>query len=95
MAVGVLTNLQTGSDEYDQVNAIIKPKENPPEGLIVHTAGQRQDGGMRIFDVWESEQVYNSFREERLMPAVKEVLGEIPAEPPDIEIYELHDLVQL
>jgi quinol monooxygenase YgiN len=94
MSVGVITNLQTGSDEYDQVNAIIKPKENPPEGLVVHTAGQRQDGGMRIFDVWESEQAYNSFREERLMPAVKEVLGEIPDEPPDIEIYELHDFIQ-
>ena len=28
------------------------------------------------------------------MPAVKEVLGEIPDEPPDIEIYELHDFVK-
>ena len=95
MAVGVITNLEAGSDQYDQVNAIIKPKENPPEGLVVHTAGQRPDGGMRIFDVWDSEQAYNSFREERLMPAVKEVMGGIPDEPPDIEIYELHDLVKL
>ena len=94
MSVGVITNLGTGSDEYDQVNAIIKPKENPPDGLIVHTAGQRQDGGMRIFDIWESEQAYNTFREDRLMPAVKEVLGEIPDEPPDIEIYELYDFVK-
>ncbi len=94
MAVGVITNLEAGSDQYDQVQAVIKPKENPPEGLIVHTAGQKQDGGMRIFDVWESEQAYTSFREERLMPAVKEVLGEIPDEPPDIEIYELHEVVQ-
>jgi quinol monooxygenase YgiN len=49
---------------------------------------------MRIFDVWDSEQAYSTFREERLMPAVKEVLGGIPDEPPDIEIYELHDLVK-
>jgi quinol monooxygenase YgiN len=93
MPVAVITNLESGPDQYDQINAILKPEENPPEGMVVHTAGQRQDGGMRIVDVWDSEQAYNSFRDERLMPAVKEVLGSIPDEPPDIEIYELHDLI--
>jgi quinol monooxygenase YgiN len=93
MPVAVITNLESGPDQYDQINAILTPEENPPEGMVVHTAGQRQDGGMRIVDVWDSEQAYNSFRDERLMPAVKEVLGSIPDEPPDIEIYELHDLI--
>jgi quinol monooxygenase YgiN len=94
MPVAVITNLQSGAEEYDQITAKINPEENPADGMVVHTAGLRQDGGMRIVDVWESEQAYNTFREQRLMPAVKEVLGEIPAEPPDTEIYELHHLVK-
>jgi hypothetical protein len=61
---------------------------------FVYAAGVRSDGGMRIVDVWESEEAYNGFREARLMPAVKEVLGEVPDQPPDIEIYELHHLVK-
>jgi heme-degrading monooxygenase HmoA len=93
MAVAVITNLQSGVEQYDQITAKINPEEEPADGMIIHTAGLRQDGGMRIFDIWESEEAYNSFREARLMPAVKEVLGEIPAEPPDIEIYELHHVL--
>ena len=94
MPVGEITNLQAGADQYDQISAKVNPEADPPEGMIVHTAGLRQDGGMRIVDVWESEDAYTSFRENRLMPAVKEALGEIPAEPPDVEIYELHDFVK-
>ena len=94
MPVAVITNLEAGSDQYDQVNAKLEPDDNPPEGMIVHAAGQRQDGGMRVFDVWESEEAYNTFREQRLMPAVEEVLGGIPDEPPDIEIYELHHFIK-
>jgi quinol monooxygenase YgiN len=94
MAVAVITNLQTGSEEYDKVTAIINPGESRPEGMIIHTAGERPDGGMRVVDVWESEDAYNTFREQRLMPAVKEVLGEIPDEPPETEVYELHNIVK-
>ena len=62
--------------------------------MVVHAAGVRSDGGRRIVDVWESEEAYNGFGEPRLMPGAKEVLGEVPDQPPDIEIYELHHLVK-
>ena len=48
---------------------------------------------MRVVDVWESEQHFNDFREQRVGPTVHEVLGP-DAEPPQIQVHEVHDLIQ-
>jgi hypothetical protein len=58
----------------------------PPKGLIVHIAMEQPGGGLRYFDVWESEQDWDRFAEERLHPVVHGLLAEIfgtdlPAEP--------------
>ena len=58
----------------------------PPKGLIVHTAVERPEGGLRYFDIWESEQDCDRFTEERLHPVVHPLLAEIfgdqlPPEP--------------
>lgn len=94
MAVGVLGVFPTAPDQYDQVNATMDVANNPPDGLIIHTAGPAGDG-MRIFDVWESEDAYRRFEQERLMPALTEVFGEEAMQggtPP--EIYQLHNVQQ-
>ena len=58
----------------------------PPEGLIVHMAIERPDGGLRYIDVWESEEHWDRFAEDRLHPVVnpllQEMLGMQPPEPP-------------
>ena len=92
MAVVVIQDFGATADEYDAVNAKVDPKSNPPAGLIIHT-GSVTDDGMRVVDVWESEQHFNDFREQRLGPAVHEVMGEDPA-PPTVQVHEVHDLVQ-
>ena len=78
---------------YDAIAARLDVENNPPAGLIVHTAGF--GGGMfRIFDVWESAEHQSRFREERLMPIIEEGManGTIGS-PPDREYtYELHAL---
>lgn len=96
MAIGVLQENEMGTDEtYDAVAAKLGVQENPPEGLVCHTAGAKAGGGYRIFDVWESKEAYESFREERLLPALKAVIGEeAVAGAPASEIYELHDLLK-
>jgi hypothetical protein len=38
-----------------------------PEGLILHAAGPTEEG-FRIIGVWESEDAWQRFREERLDP---------------------------
>ncbi|MEO8899249.1 MAG: hypothetical protein ABI352_09685 [Candidatus Dormibacter sp.] len=56
----------------------------PPEGLIVHLAIERQEGGLRYLDVWESEEHWERFAAERLHPVVHPVLMElIGAQPPE------------
>jgi hypothetical protein len=75
------------------VSAKLDAENNPPEGLIVHTAGQRPDGGFRVFDVWESREAMERFERERLVPAIEDVAqGEGPPQPEQF-ICELHEVV--
>jgi hypothetical protein len=60
--------------------------DTPPQGLIVHIAVERPEGGLRYLDVWESEQDWDRFADERLHPVVRPLLAEIfgndlPPEP--------------
>jgi hypothetical protein len=59
----------------------------PPEGLIIHLAIERPEGGLRYLDVWESEAHCERFTEERLHPVVHGLLREIfgDAPPPEPE----------
>jgi hypothetical protein len=94
MAIGVLTEIDEGTlEQYDQVNERIQAQGDPPAGMIVHTAGAKEGGGFRIFDVWESQADFERFQQERLGPVVSEVVG-ADARPSRQEVYELHDLVR-
>lgn len=81
---------------YERVEAKVDAANNPPDGLIIHTACV-VDGSLKIVDVWESEEHANRFGQERLGPAIAEIAGEQMAGPPDpgqVEIYEVRDLVK-
>jgi hypothetical protein len=54
MAVAVLQeNTVVTAELYEQVKARLDVENNPPEGMILHTAGP--SGGTWVnFDVWES-----------------------------------------
>ena len=56
MAVAVLVEVEgAGLETYEAVNAAMGGLvENPPEGLLVHTAAARDGGGYFVFNVWES-----------------------------------------
>lgn len=57
----------------------------PAEGLILHVAIERPEGGLRYIEVWESEAHWDRFAEDRLHPVVHplltRVLGAAPPEP--------------
>lgn len=57
---------------YEQVKARLG--DEPPKGLIAHLA-VRRDGGLRYVDVWETQADWARFREDRLEPAVRDVLA--------------------
>ena len=70
----------------------------PPKGLIAHIAAELPDGGLRYFDVWESERDWDRFEGERLHPVVHGLLGEIfgdslPPEPPRQPMRVIHTWV--
>jgi hypothetical protein len=93
MAIGVLLDIPGGTQEqYEQVNekAFGDPKgpTEPIDGLIIHTAGATTTG-WRIFDVWESQEAFDRFMNEAIMPAVEGM--DMPEIPP--EIYELTTVV--
>jgi hypothetical protein len=78
---------------YDAVNAKLGVDSAPPEGLIMHSAGE-YDGVWQIVDVWETEEHARRFDAERLTPAIEAVPGiTTPEAPPNPAVYEVHHLV--
>ena len=56
----------------DEVTEEMGVKANPPAGLVSHV--HYEDAGrVRVVDVWDSEQAYEAFRDQRLMPAMGKV----------------------
>jgi hypothetical protein len=82
----------TSTTNYDKLNEQIG--SDHVEGLISHSAGFDHDAGVfRIYDVWESNELAQSFYENRLGPAVAQMMAEDPsATPPQRETsYDLHN----
>ena len=76
------------SDQYDAVMARLGLDANPPAGAVLHMATVT-DEGVDVYDVWQTEQAFNSFLDQRMLPAVSEfgITGE-----PEIRIVQLHNL---
>ncbi len=82
---------------YDAISKQLDLGNNRPEGLIVHSAGWDEDGGVfRIYDLWESREHHERFMRERLQPLLEQGPANPDAGgPPDrISSYELHDVVR-
>jgi len=97
MAVGVITRFPdgAGSDMYDAVNAKLQEAGDSPPGLIFQSSGELE-GRFQVFAVWESAEDGERFLEERLIPAIKAVVGdEAFAALPDAERVhvDVHDYI--
>ena len=96
MAVIVITEPESVNEEmYDAVQEKLGLQGDPPEGLILHTAGTDGDQ-FRVVDVWESKEAHDRFRDERLLPAIREVASERgmdpPSGPPSGSSYPAHNV---
>ena len=92
MAVAVVQEWDSGGDRstavYDEMGKAMNVEADPPDGMISHAAGF--DGNTwRIFDVWESEDHYQRFFEDRVMPSLQQTSAQ--GEPPQVRTYELHN----
>jgi quinol monooxygenase YgiN len=98
MAFAVIQEFPIDGDDrstpnYDRVQEALGVRENPPAGALVHTAGfDEQAGVFRIFDVWESEDAWKAFLNDRLMPVVQPLMDQ-GGQAPLTRSYQLHDFM--
>jgi hypothetical protein len=81
MAVTMVMEFPATVEQYNEIHDSLGVDDDPPDGLILHT-GAAIDGGIRVIDVWESEDHFNRFNDDRLGPAVMAVMGPPPEDAP-------------
>jgi hypothetical protein len=95
MSYAMLYDVPADEEMYRRVNAAIGDEK--PKGLVVHLVLQAE-GGLRHIGVWDSQQDWQRFHDERLEPAVHSVLTaggftEMPPDPP-VQEFKLVDVWQ-
>jgi hypothetical protein len=75
-------------DQYDAVMARLSLDTNPAAGGVLHVA-TLTDEGLEVCDVWQTEQAFQGFLEQRMLPVAREL--ELQGEP-EIRIVPLHHL---
>ncbi len=92
----VQTTEGIGLDAYDAIGAELGSEDLPP-GAILHAAGL-YEGKLRVIEVWESEEAYRRFRDERLVPTIQKVAGPDAVSsdwpPPGLEAMEVHNTIK-
>lgn len=75
-------------DQYDQVRDNVQWDQDIPDGVKLHLCGFADDG-MHILDIWESEQAFNTFFQQRIGPAVADagIQGQ-----PDVKFFPTHGI---
>src|SRR5262245_17966363 len=98
MAYAFVTEFPIQGDDrstanYDAVNDRLAHEE-APEGLVVHFAGfDEEDGVFRIVNIWETREQGQGYLDGRVMPAVREVVGDGGPQPSRQGAYELHHVL--
>ena len=68
------------------------PEDQSPDGLLVHTAGQGEQGWY-VYDIWESQEHFQRFVESKLGPALQEV-GAGAGGRPEPQFFPIETLVK-
>ena len=92
MAVVIVNEIEGGSQEmYDKVNPKVMEGGNLPAGCQLHIAGPIENG-WRVITVWDSEDQFQQFRDETLIPALREA-DEGDRIAPNISAEPVHKLI--
>jgi hypothetical protein len=91
MAVSLVIEIPGGTQQqYDAVMKdlqLVGPNATWPEGILCHIAGP-MTGGWRVVDVWESEEAFRKFEDEKLKAAAQR--AGVP--PFDLKVYPVYAL---
>ena len=76
------------SDQYDSIMGRLDLDVSPAAGGILHLAAVTDDA-LQVCEVWQTEQAFRGFLEQRLLPVAREL--ELPGDP-QIELVPLRNL---
>ena len=94
MAVGLRIKFEGGTQEqYDALHSHMGVDQNPPEGLIFHSAGPIE-GGWGVIDFWQSREAFDRFVQSRLQPALQELGDRTMQTPPDVREFPVHNITK-
>jgi hypothetical protein len=79
-------------DKYEAVAEKVMADGQLPDGCQLHIAGP-VDEGWRVISVWDSPEAFDRFREEKLLPASREIAGEVGPPPVEPEVSPVHRLI--
>jgi heme-degrading monooxygenase HmoA len=91
MAIGAKTVLPDMTHEaYEQMAQHLLPRIKDRPGFLLHISGTVEGGGYSVIEVWESEELFNRWIEEEVMPAGQQAGVAVPS----TEIYPVSNVVQ-
>jgi hypothetical protein len=84
VALLIMGEIPTTAEQYDQIDARLGITDgNLPNGLISHVAAPK-GSGMLVVDVWESQETFEAFIQNQLMPAVQALGLELEGQEPTV-----------
>ena len=93
MAVVIVNEIEGGDQNfYESVNPKVMPDGKLPEGCQVHIAGPTENG-WRVITVWDSDEHFQQFRNDKLIPALREAGGDERVAP-RMDSNPVHKLLQ-
>ena len=92
MAYGVVHHFPNGTKEqYDASIAAVHPsRDTLPKGQIFHVAGASPSGGWTITAVHDSKESWEQFRDEILMPRMKDGIAGGFTDQPEERTFEVY-----
>ena len=75
-------------DQYNRVMSNLGLDANPPAGAIFHVSGF-SEGTLRVLDIWDSQQAFERFQQDRLNAAVQQagISGQ-----PKVQFFPVHNI---
>ena len=90
MALTVILELPgVTQQQYDQVIDRITPDRKSPQGQILHVGGPIE-GGWCVVDVWESQEAFERFLQQKLIQAMQE--AGMP--PPQRKVFPVYNMIE-
>jgi hypothetical protein len=85
MAIAVIIETQGTPEDYQRVGQELREQGEPAAGMLTHI-GMQAETGVRIVEVWESQEAYDTFVRDRLGPTLQR-LGLSTSSAPAPQVY--------